>query len=49
MYEDLCELANQRQTDYSHFIREFVIEVMIVIALLAEVGLVAVDLWNHWE
>ena len=31
VYEDLCELANQRQTDYSHFIREFVIEVMIVI------------------
>jgi hypothetical protein len=45
VYEDLCELANQRQSDYSHFLREFIVEILIVVLLMAEVVLVSFEIW----
>jgi hypothetical protein len=37
VYEDLCEAANQRLSDYTHFIREFIVEMVIVFLLGIEV------------
>jgi hypothetical protein len=43
VYEDLCEVANQRLSDYSHFFREMIVEVLIVLLLAAEVAVVLMD------
>jgi hypothetical protein len=45
VYEDLCEVANQRLSDYSHFFREMIVEILIVVLLAAEV---AVGLMNYF-
>ena len=45
VYEDLCEVANQRLSDYSHFFREFIVEILIVLLLAAEV---TVALMNYF-
>ncbi len=45
VYEDLCEVANQRLSDYSHFYREFIVEILIVLLLGAEV---TVALMNYF-
>ncbi len=45
VYEDLCEIANQRLSDYSHFFREFIVEILIVLLLAAEV---TVALMNYF-
>ena len=45
VYEDLCEVANQRLSDYTHFFREFIVEILIVLLLAAEVS---VALMNYF-
>jgi hypothetical protein len=42
VYEDLYELANQRLSDYSSFFREMIVEVLIVVLLAMEVGVMVI-------
>lgn len=45
VYEDLYELANDRLSEYSYFVREYRLELTIMITLVCEVILMAVELW----
>jgi hypothetical protein len=44
VYEDLYELANDRLSEFTYFIREYRLELWIIILLLAEVALMSVDI-----
>jgi hypothetical protein len=46
VYEDLYELANQRLSDYSHFFREMIVEVLIVVLLALEVGMMVITYFS---
>jgi hypothetical protein len=43
--EDLYELANDRLSEFTYFHREFRLELWIVVLLLAEVAIMAAELW----
>ena len=43
--EDLYELANDRLSDFTYFHREFRLELLIVVLLLAEVIIMSAELW----
>jgi hypothetical protein len=49
VYEDLYELANDRLSEYSYFIREYRLEFAIMLILGAEVALMAVELWYEHQ
>ena len=48
VYEFIYELAGQRMSDYSHFRHGVFLELLIVLLLTIEIGLMAVDLYMHW-
>lgn len=45
VYEDLYELANDRLSEFTYFLREYRLEAWIIVLLLAEVVLMSVDIW----
>jgi hypothetical protein len=49
VYEDLYESANDRLSEFSYYSSEFRLELWIVLLLLAELVVMAVDLWVSWR
>jgi uncharacterized Rmd1/YagE family protein len=48
VFENLYELANDRLSEYSHFVREYRLELWIVALLVVEALLILVELWLAW-
>ena len=47
VYEYIYELACQRISDYRHFHREYVVEVLIVVILAIETAMLAVEAYDY--
>jgi hypothetical protein len=47
-YESIYESANQRMGEYHNFLREYVIEILILLVLVIETGLLVADLFFYY-